>query len=186
MLFRLRPRLRHADAVSDERPLRLLVLMRHAEAKNSSPDGDLGRELTKAGRRAAVRVGHWLVDQGVRPDVVVVSPSARTRQTWEQLRDAGLPAQEVWSDDSVYEGYAADLADSVRDVPDDVRTLLLIGHAPGIPGLAADLEDHAELDPRQRESMARWPTAAVAVVSHRSDWASFPDDTTALAAFHAP
>lgn len=160
--------------------------MRHAEAKGSSPDGDLGRELTKSGRRAAGRVGQWLVEQGVRPDVVVVSPSARTRQTWEQLRGAGLPAREVWSDDAVYEGYPGELADSIRDVPDDVRTVLLIGHAPGIPGLAADLEDHTDLDPRQRESMQRWPTAAVAVVSHRSDWADFPDETTALAAFHAP
>ncbi len=160
--------------------------MRHAEAKGSSPTGDLGRELTKSGRRDAERVGQWLVDQGVRPDVVVVSPSTRTRQTLEHLRTAGLPTQEVWSDDSVYEGYPGDLADSVRDVPDDMRTVLLIGHAPGIPGLAADLEDHTELDPRAREAMERWPAAAVAVVSHRSDWADFPDDTTALAAFHAP
>ncbi len=160
--------------------------MRHAEAKSSSSAGDMGRELTKSGRRAAERIGQWLVDQGVRPDVVVVSPSARTRQTWEQLRDAGLPAHEVWSDESVYEGYPGDLAASVRDVPTEVRTLLLIGHAPGIPGLVADLEDHTDLGPRQRESMQRWPTAALAVVSHRGEWADFPDDTTAIAAFHAP
>jgi phosphohistidine phosphatase len=172
--------------VSDERPLRLLVLMRHAEAKSSSPEGDIGRELTKSGRKAAERVGQWLVRQGVRPDVVVVSPSARTRQTWDQLRAAGLPADAVWSDDSVYLAYPGDLADSIRDVPDEARTVLLIGHAPGIPGLAADLEDHTDLDADQREAMQRWPTAAVAVVSHRSDWAAFPDETTALAAFHAP
>lgn len=160
--------------------------MRHAQAKSSSPTGDLGRELTKTGRQEAERVGQWLTAQGVRPDVVVVSPSVRTRQTWEGLHHAGLPTQEVWSDEAIYEGYSSDLAASIREVPSDARTLMLIGHAPGIPALAAELEDHTDLDPRRRELMTRWPPAAVAVVSHRSDWAAFPDESTAVAAFHAP
>ena len=59
------------------------------------------------GRKDAERVGEWLVDQGVRPDVVVVSPSTRTRQTLEHLaqtqaygghqqHEAEADAKHVW------------------------------------------------------------------------------------------
>lgn len=178
---------RSVDSTADpntQEQLRLLVLMRHAEAASRSAAGDRGRELTGAGRQVAREVGAWLLDQGVRPDVVVVSPSVRTRQTWTELSAAGLPGQDVFSDDALYDADPEHIVESIRAVPEDTGTLLVIGHAPGVPGLAHELESHLRQDadgPHQG-----WPPAAVAVVGHRGSWSDFPGRGTAVVAFHRP
>ncbi|HYO85091.1 MAG TPA: histidine phosphatase family protein [Dermatophilaceae bacterium] len=166
--------------------LRLLVLIRHAKAVGTSPTGDIGRSLSEKGRRSAERVGGWLLDQGVRPDVVILSPSARTLQTWDGIRAAGLSGGRVVTDDSVYEADPEDLLATIREVSDEVGVLVVLGHAPGIPDLAARLQDHTSLDDAQQVLLGRWPPAAVGVVSHRGSWAQFPLPDTSLALFHAP
>ncbi len=165
--------------------LRLLVLMRHGEAAGSSPTGDMGRPLTPAGRKSAARVAEWLDEQGVRPDLAVVSPSWRTLQTWDVMRDAGLTATHVVTDDSVYDADPADLLAIIRDLSDEVRVLLVVGHAPGIPFLVDLVEDHTKLTPALTQLRHRWPPAAVGVISHRGSWADFPQPDSALAHFHA-
>ncbi len=169
----------------DTPELRILVLLRHAQAKGSSADGDLGRELTSSGRETAAHVGEWLREQGVRPDVAVLSPSTRTRQTWEGLRAGGLDADDVWTDSAIYDADPADIVESINTVPDDVSTLVVVGHAPGIPALALDLADHLPEHQEDRPDDG-WPPAAVAVVGHRGTWAQFPGQDTAVVAFHRP
>ncbi|GAB95720.1 phosphohistidine phosphatase [Kineosphaera limosa] len=165
--------------------LRLLVLMRHAEAQGFSSGGDLGRELTAAGAAAAQEVGRWLSDQGVRPDAVVVSPSTRTRQTWEGLRAAGLSADSAWADEALYDADPEDIVESVQSVPDDVRTLVVIGHAPGIPFLAGGLARRLPQGAGGEAGLG-WPPAAVAVIGHRGSWTAFPDEESAIVAFRRP
>ena len=175
---------RHADAMSSGPELCLLVLLRHAEAKKSSGSGDLRRELSSAGREHARAVGTWLRSEGVRPDAVISSHATRTLQTWDGLRQGGLHADDVWTDEAVYDADPADIIESIAAVPDDVRTLVVIGHAPGVPALAGLLADHLPQECRGPDQ--GWPPAAVAVVSHRGTWADFPTDDTAIVAFRVP
>lgn len=170
--------------MTDDAAMRLLVLLRHAKAESSSPDGDLGRDLTDKGRAAARDVGRWLVDQGVRPDVVVVSPSTRTVATWEGLKQGGVRAREVWSDAAIYDADPEDILESVRAVPDEARTVVVIGHAPGVPAVAGDLPDHRAAGGAGPSD--GWPPAAVAVVGHHGPWAAFPEDRSAVVAFRRP
>ena len=172
-----------ADPNADS-ALRILVLMRHAEAGGGSTEGDMARELTLTGRQAAREVGSWLLNQGVRPDVVVLSPSVRTRQTWTELSAAGLPAGEVFSDRAIYDGHPEHISESIRAVPDDARTVMVIGHAPGIPSLTAALPSHLSQGAEGPER--GWPPAAVVVVGHRGAWSQFPDTDTAVVAFRRP
>lgn len=165
----------------DDENLRLLVLMRHAKAKATSETGDFGRPLHRDGRAAARVIGEWLVAQGVRPDIAVVSPSARTVQTWEELARAGVRADDLWADAAIYDGEASDLVESVRALPDDARVVALIGHLPGIPHLASRLADH--LPTGQQHPDEGWPPASVAVVAHRGSWEAFPNADSAVVAF---
>lgn len=171
--------------MADAPELRILVLMRHAQAKGFSIDGDLGRELTGSGRAAATEVGKWLLAQGVRPDVVVVSPSTRTRQTWQALREGGVHAQDVWSDAALYDADPQDIIESINAIPDDAGTLVVVGHAPGVPALAHDLLDHLP-EHQEDRPVHGWPPAAVAVIGHQGSWSHFPGPDTAIVAFRRP
>jgi phosphohistidine phosphatase len=141
---------------------RTLVLLRHAKSDWTHEVADADRPLAKRGRRQAPEAGRWLAAHLGHIDLAVVSPARRARSTWE-LVAAELPAAtEVRIDQRVYAASADQLLRLVRELPDDRRTVALVGHNPGLEELVADL-------------VGTWtpmPTSAIAVVSLAGGWAS--------------
>jgi len=116
--------------VTPETGTRRLLLLRHAKAEHPDLVADIQRPLSLVGRRQSARVGAGLADQDMVPDLVLCSASVRTRQTWDLTRASlGADPAVQYLDDLYYAGSRA-LVDLVRGVPDDVRTLLVIGHEP--------------------------------------------------------
>ena len=115
-----------------------LVLLRHA--KSAWPDvPDHERPLAPRGLRDAPVMGRWLRTEGLVPDLVVCSSARRARETW-QFAQAGLGATPpVRYDEYVYQASAAQLLALIRRQPETVTTLLIVGHDPGVPGLAVTL-----------------------------------------------
>ncbi|WP_162872771.1 SixA phosphatase family protein [Austwickia chelonae] len=166
---------------------RVLVLVRHAEAVSFSPGGDAQRALTESGREVAREVGARLAGEGVRPDLLICSPAVRTVQTYEELRSGGLQVQELWGEPSLYDAAVEDVVDSIREVPEDIRTLVVLGHAPGVPGVIAVVADHREQDEEPvHRRVEGWPPAGVGVVVHAGPWSTFPDDSSAVVMLQSP
>ena len=120
-----------------------LILLRHA--KSDWPDvADHERPLAKRGRRDAPAVGRWLGESGYAPDAVICSTAQRARQTWE-LVSTGLAAAApdvspvVRFEPRVYEAAVLGLLMLVREFDDAWRTAMVIGHNPGLAGLATGL-----------------------------------------------
>lgn len=168
---------------------RRLILVRHA--KSAWPEGvpDRDRPLAKRGLRQAPLAGAWLRSAGYRPDLVLCSPARRTRETWELVAAELGKAGKVEYEDGVYGAGAAALLELVRGVSPGVRTLLLVGHYPGLPDLAADLADQmpagAGADALQRLT-AKFPTAAVAVLATHSEWRDLGASGAELTDFVVP
>ena len=144
--------------------MRLLIVLRHA--KSSWADerlDDHDRPLAARGRKAAVRVGRWLADGGLRPDLVLCSTARRARETVDLVRPAFEQDVPVRFLDALYEAEPDALLEAVRRAPDEVSKLLLIGHNPGLEGLARRLAP-ADGSRQHREMMAKFPTAAAAVI----------------------
>lgn len=163
---------------SDSR--RTLVLVRHAAAHGHSPKGDHARPLTEAGREDARRVGRWLAAQGLRADAVLVSTALRARQTAQELTRGGLEVEQSWEERRIYNAHVDEIVACIRDVPDDVTTLVVVGHAPGIPGLAASAHDPDGLT----GSLGGWPTTGVGILGVAGSWCAFPDGSALLALHH--
>jgi phosphohistidine phosphatase len=60
-----------------------LILWRHAEAEDSTPD--LGRELTDKGRKQAARMADWLNPRLPQDIRILTSPATRALQTAQAL-----------------------------------------------------------------------------------------------------
>ena len=115
---------------------RTLILLRHSKAETPGDLDDFDRRLTKRGESDADAVGAWLADAGLLPDLVLCSPAQRTRQTWHGAAIAltqagpGRPAPEAHFEEGLYFGGRTEVFDLLRRVPDEVRTVLVVGHNP--------------------------------------------------------
>lgn len=66
-----------------------LYLLRHAKAVPQEAGGsDRDRPLEQRGRHAAQAVARWIEEQRISPDLVLCSPSLRTRQTLDIVAPA--------------------------------------------------------------------------------------------------
>jgi len=147
--------------------MRRLLLMRHGKA--ASPHGveDVDRPLADAGHREAADAGAWIAERVGTVDAVLCSPARRTRET---LAATGIDAPATFLD-QIYEAWTGDLLDAVRSVDPAADTVLLVGHSPGTPSLAARLAA-ADSDPALVSRVrAGFPTASVAVLEVDAAWA---------------
>ncbi|MET9854542.1 histidine phosphatase family protein [Streptomyces sp. NPDC006450] len=165
-----------------------LVLLRHA--KSAWPDvADHERPLGPRGLRDAPAAGRWLRDAGCSPSLVICSTARRTRETWA-LAAGQLGAEiPVRFDERVYAAEPEDLLEVVSEVPEEVRTLLLVGHNPGLEDLALSLARKAvaaaEAEARERLSR-KFPTSAIAVLTCPGSWQELAPGSARLTDFAVP
>lgn len=148
-----------------------LYLMRHAEAATTGTDWrDISRELTPKGRTQAREVGELLARQRI--ELVLSSPAARARQTTELL-SLPVPIRYV---DRLYNAGSRALLAELSGVPDQVRTVLIVGHAPGIPALAENLADRLHSSP---EALAliryNYPPATLVGLEFFGGWSALAE-----------
>jgi phosphohistidine phosphatase len=164
---------------------RTLVLLRHAKAVPPESMPDLERPLADRGRADAAAAGRYLVAQGIEAELVLCSTSIRTRETWQYAAEAGALATDVWYDRRVYSAGTEELLQVIYDVPAEVRTVVVVGHAPGIPWLA----DELALDgtsPNRVELTQKYPTSGLTVLHTTSRWADLGADDADLVDYVIP
>ena len=149
---------------------RELLILRHA--KSDWPEGvaDFNRPLKKRGKKAALRMGEWLLEQQLCPDWIVSSPAQRASETAEKLcKGMQLKKSRVLHfDDRIYESGLEALKQVLADCPVFPRRLLLIGHNPGLEELLMDLVEGVETGPDGK----LLATATLARLQMPDDWSN--------------
>ena len=115
-----------------------LILWRHAEAEDGSPDS--ARKLTKHGRDQARRIAAWLKPRLPKRCEVLVSPAARAQETASALA--------IRFETSVVVGTNATAAEIITAIgwPTRSKAVLIVGHQPTLGRVAATLLSDAEAD----------------------------------------
>jgi phosphohistidine phosphatase len=143
--------------------MRRLILFRHAKAApRKSGAGDPERALTPSGRADAAGSGRWLTQNGYQPDVVLVSPSVRTRETWECVADL-WPASRMVLEESLYDALPEEIIAAIEPLAPGAETVMVVAHNPGLQEVAVKLLTEAA--PLDADLIATgFPTATVAVL----------------------
>ena len=168
-----------------------LILLRHAKAEPGSfAVADIDRPLAERGHADAPRMGAWLVAEKLVPDYIVCSSSRRTRETLDRVAPAFGVAIETKFEPAIYEATTMRILTVVRRTPARVRTLLVIGHNPGLEDLTDDLMSKSDKVAGQRFEQ-KYPTSGLAVLTWPAPsavdaWAKLTPRSAYLAAFTAP
>ena len=189
---------------------RTLVLLRHAKSAYPPGVADHGRPLAPRGEREAALAGTWIAREMPSIDRILCSTAERTRQTAAM---AGLtepaaltaptalttpttriartsepvPSTPITYTDDIYDAYPDELEDLIRTLDPAERTVVLVGHAPGLPGLAEDLAGSGSDAAALSRMRSKFPTSAIAVLTVDGEWTDVGRGaTTALVDFVIP
>ncbi len=108
-----------------------LILWRHAEAEDSSPD--LSRKLTEKGKKQAEKTAAFLRQHLPKETRILVSPATRTQQTVAALTDKFTTVA------AIAPGASARAVLQAAGWPGSNQTVLVVGHQPTLGMVAAQL-----------------------------------------------
>jgi len=148
--------------------MKTVLLMRHAKSSWKDPSlADHDRPLNKRGKRDAARMGNLLNEEYLTPDAIYCSTAKRAKSTVDGLLKTGDFDGEVTYTSSLYHGGPDDFFEILSNLPDEIQSVMLVGHNP-------DMEYFLDLTCDVQEHM---PTAAIAVITFRVDsWAEINDE----------
>ena len=165
--------------------MRRLWLLRHAKSSWDDPRiPDQDRPLSERGRRAAALMATHAASAQIRPDLVLCSSAARTRETLAIVLPSLGDTLRISIEDDLYSFEAREMLDRLRAIPDDVGSVLMIGHNPGSEVLAARLAAGGQDLERM---LTKYPTAALATLDLDAEgWADVRTGCGFLVSFVAP
>jgi phosphohistidine phosphatase len=166
--------------------VRHLYLLRHAKSSWGEPAADdHDRSLAPRGRRAAQLIGDHVRDAQIAPALVLCSSARRTQETLDLIAPALGPSAVVLVERRLYGASAGQLLGRVQSVSDAVRSVMVIGHNPGLEDLAGTLAGTGAGDALDRMAM-KFPTAALATFTVPTAWPDLAPGGATLAAYVVP
>lgn len=158
--------------------MKILGLFRHAKSDWQDPRArDFDRPLNKRGRKGAEIMGRHIRDHGVRWERMISSPAIRCAETVEiAAQAAGRPVAAMW-DRRIYLASSATLLDLLREQDGDPKSILMVGHNPGLEDLIFDLVPDDGTNPLRDSVEIKFPTASFAVLElDIARWADLADN----------
>lgn len=165
----------------------ILCLLRHA--KSSWEDAsiqDFDRPLAARGKDAAPRMGAYMAEHGIAPQLILCSTAMRARQTLALVLPKLPNDPSVDFEDALYLASPSTLLARIRKVEANVTCAMIVGHDPGMHGLAIELSGRGDSENLHRLAN-KFPTAGLAVISFRtSQWSQLKPKAGRLERFMFP
>ncbi len=176
--------------MSGDAGVKRLITFRHAKSGwEQAATRDFDRALNDKGRRAAIVMGRHMREQGVTFDRIIASPAVRVVETLDAMFEGYGARGSVEWERRLYLASGQGLLEAVQDVPDEIETVMLAAHNPGIEELVLMLStDAGEEEIAARGSIEeKYPTASVAeLVFDVARWADVDEGGGHLVRFVRP
>lgn len=173
------------DSAGTFTPVRTIILLRHAKSSWSDPTlADIDRPLAPRGERASRSIAEYIRRKKIHPDLVLCSPSLRTRQTLGAIEPSLGKRSTVEVVPALYAASETELLEQLQALPHSIGSVMLIGHNPGLHDLARVLASRGA-DLRQLEE--KFPTGALAtLVADNDSWAGLGLGSATLVDYVVP
>lgn len=116
--------------------MKRLLIMRHAKSswKNSSI-ADHERPLKRRGLKDAAEIGKTLKHKGLVPDKILSSDAVRAADTAAVVAEKSGYKEEIDFTGRLYMAECSMVLGLIQSQPDSIKTLMIIGHNPGLEAL---------------------------------------------------
>jgi phosphohistidine phosphatase len=166
-------------------PSKRLFILRHAKSSWDDPGlADHERPLAPRGRRAVEAIAAHVKTAGIDPQLVLCSSARRTRETLEGVAVGGEHSIEP----ELYGASCEELLERLHRVPDEIESVMLVGHNPALQALVIRLADGEETTDGSHlaEVRRKFPTGALATLTFDGTWAELSPRSARLGSYVRP
>ncbi|MFC5271172.1 SixA phosphatase family protein [Adhaeribacter terreus] len=154
--------------------MKTLYLMRHAKSSWDFPElNDHDRPLNKRGRQDGPLMGQQLLSRDTSPDLILSSTAVRAITTATLVaKELDYDREKIQAQESIYKAGRNELIKIIQHVPDEINSLLIIGHNPILSEVANKLSP---------EALPDMPTAGVVALEFNcNSWLDISGDKSKL------
>tara|TARA_B100000886_G_scaffold85184_1_gene55773 strand:+ start:1493 stop:1975 length:483 start_codon:yes stop_codon:yes gene_type:complete len=140
--------------------MKTIYFLRHA--KSSWDDFELkdyDRPLSTRGIQDADLMGNYFRSKKIKLDLVLSSPSKRTKETLEHFFQFEKP--KVQFEESIYHASLDQILGVIFSVPETIRSIMLVGHNPSMHEITEYLSN---------KFINKYPTCCLASLTIDTDW----------------
>lgn len=135
--------------------MKKIYILRHAKSSWDNPVlADFDRPLNERGSRTADFMGELIHKSDFQPELILSSPATRAKETANIIKKTARLQSEIKFEENIYEASPQTLLKIISDLNENLQSVMLVGHNPGLEGLIKILtgESHS------------MPTAGLAIV----------------------
>jgi phosphohistidine phosphatase len=122
--------------------MKTLILLRHAKSSWDEPElHDHDRPLNKRGKKDAPKVGEYLKENDLVPDLILSSTAKRAIDTAEAIREESGFSGQVDKYQDLYLSDTTCYLDVLHNLPEEANRVLVVGHNPDLDELVTLLTD---------------------------------------------
>jgi phosphohistidine phosphatase len=142
--------------------MKTIYLVRHAKSSWQNPgQKDHERPLLESGIERTQKVTGFLLKKGVKPGLIISSHAVRAVETARLLAKAlNYPEEAIRQERQIYLGTEDNLMDIVSSLPEELDSVMMVGHNPVMTGFVQMLQARIAED---------LPTSAVVSISFETD-----------------
>ena len=156
--------------------MKKIFFLRHA--KSSWDDfalKDFDRPLTTRGIQDAELMGNFFRSKKIDLDLVLSSPSKRTKETLEHFFSKKTPKLEFI--ENIYHASLDGILENLYQLPEEIKQVMVVGHNPSM---------HDVTEYLTQKFLNKYPTCALAEVSTEAKWVEFTQGCSVLENFKKP
>ena len=153
-----------------------IFFLRHA--KSSWDDfalKDFDRPLSTRGIQDAELMGNFFRSKKIKLDLVLSSPSKRTKETIEHFFSKDKPKLEFI--DNIYHASMEDILDELYQISEEMNAVMIVGHNPSMHDITEFLT---------QKFLNKYPTCALAQISTENKWTELTQGCSILENFMKP
>jgi phosphohistidine phosphatase len=143
--------------------MKQIFLLRHAKSDwDNLNQQDFDRPLAKRGMEDAILMSQHIKEKHYLIDKVLCSSAKRTKQTFDICSDGfNFPINNALYSEDLYFGKCDAIINFIRNLEEDLSSILIIGHNPTMHLLLESLSD---------EGIKKFPTCSLAEINIENTW----------------
>jgi phosphohistidine phosphatase len=160
--------------------VKTVFIIRHAKSDQRFFGNDFERPLNERGNTDAPEMAKRLLEKKIKIDALVASPAARAKETAQHFANIlQIPAGGIIFISALYHAPAEVFFEVISNLPDELNTVAIFSHNPGITHFVNSLHTKAQID--------NMPTCAIfAASADITNWGAFNKAKKELLFFDYP